>query len=71
MKLNQDKNKIIDMEVASEINGVKQIENNVKHGEIVGAIMGTALFLISMYAFALSIKVNRLNLRQLKDEGYE
>lgn len=59
------------MEVSSEINGVKQIENNVKHGEIVGAIMGVALFAISMYAFALSIKVNRLNLRQLKDDGYE
>lgn len=59
------------MEVAPEINGVKQIENNVKHGEIVGAIMGVALFAISMYAFALSIKVNRLNLRQLKDDGYE
>lgn len=71
MKLKLDKNKIIKMEVSSEINGVKQIENNVKHGEIVGAIMGVALFAISMYAFALSIKVNRLNLRQLKDDGYE
>lgn len=68
MKLKLDKN---NMEVGAEINGVKQIENNVKHGEIVGAIMGTALFIISMYAFALSIKVNKLSLRQLKDEGYE
>jgi hypothetical protein len=71
MRLKQDKNKIIKMEVPSEINGLKQIENNVKHGEIIGAVMGVALFAISMYAFALSIKVNKLSLRQLKDEGYE
>jgi|JI10StandDraft_1071094.scaffolds.fasta_scaffold227211_4 hypothetical protein len=71
MRLKQDKNKIIKMEISSDFNGIKQVENKIKHGEIIGAVMGVALFAISMYAFALSIKVNKLSLRQLKDEGYE
>lgn len=59
------------MEISSDFNGIAQVENKIKHGEIIGAVMGVALFAISMYAFALSIKVNKLSLRQLKDEGYE
>ena len=32
---------------------------------------GVLIFGLSVYAFSLSIKVNRLSLRKLKDEGYK
>lgn len=59
------------MEIGSTSNGIKQVENGVKQGEYLGVAMGLFLFGLSVYAFSLSIKVNRLSLRKMKDEGYE
>ena len=55
----------------NNVNGVKQIENGVKRGEIIGTVVGVFLFALSVYTFSLAIKVNKLTLRKLKDEGYQ
>ena len=55
----------------NDINGINQIENGVKRGEIIGTVVGIFLFAISIYTFSLAIKVNKLTLKKLKDEGYE
>lgn len=57
--------------IANHSNGIKQIENGVKTGETVGMLLGLFLFGLSVYAFSLSIKVNKLTLKKLKDEGYK
>lgn len=54
-----------------QANGIKQIEDGVKKGEIIGVALGILLFGISVYAFSLSIKANRLAIKKFKDEGYE
>lgn len=59
------------MMVGNEFNGIKQVENGLKKGEIIGFAMGIFLFAVSIYAFSLSVKANRLSIRKLKDEGYE
>ena len=51
------------------IQQVKQ--NGGKAVKIIGFTMGVLIFGLSVYAFSLSIKVNRLSLRKLKDEGYK
>lgn len=56
--------------IANHSNGIKQIQNSVKTGETVGMVLGLFLFGLSVYAFSLSIKVNKLTLKKLKDEGY-
>lgn len=54
-----------------QIDGTKLIkENGGKRGEAIGVALGIFLFGLSVYAFTLSIRVNRLSLRKLKDEGY-
>jgi len=40
-------------------------------GKIIAYSVGLFIFAASMYALHLSVKVNRLSLRKLKDEGYE
>lgn len=58
--------------MTNNLNGTKQIANNGgKTGEIIGFAMGLLLFSISIYAFTLSIKANKLALRKMKDEGYQ
>jgi len=58
--------------MTSHFNGTKQIANNGgKTGEIIGFAMGLLLFSVSIYAFTLSIKANKLALRKMKDEGYQ
>lgn len=59
------------MITGNDINGINQIEKGVKRGEITGAIVGIFLFALSVYTFSLAIKVNKLTLKKLKDEGYE
>jgi hypothetical protein len=55
----------------NDLNGLNQVENGIKRGEIVGTIIGIALVCLSVYTFSLAIKVNKLTLKKLKDEGYE
>ncbi|MBK7362827.1 MAG: hypothetical protein IPJ01_11065 [Micavibrio sp.] len=55
----------------NDLNGINQIEKGVKRGEIAGTIVGIFLFALSVYTFSLAIKVNKLTLKKLKDEGYE
>lgn len=54
-----------------DLTGVKQMENGVKTGEIIGFTLGIILFGFSLYAFGLSIKANKLAIKKFKDEGYE
>ena len=57
--------------MTSTMNGTAQIKNNGgKAGEVIGFALGLVLFSFSMYAFALSIKANKLAIKKLKDEGY-
>lgn len=55
----------------STINGITQIKNGIKTGEVVGLVLGTVLFAFSMYAFSLSIKANKLTIKKLESEGYK
>jgi len=55
----------------NDLNGINQIENGVKRGEVIGTVVGVFLFALSVYTFSLAIKVNKLTLRKLKDEGYQ
>ena len=57
--------------VGNDVNGIKQIENGIKRGEVIGTVVGVFLFALSVYTFSLAIKVNKLTLKKLKDEGYE
>ncbi len=57
--------------LGNDINGINKIENGIKRGEVIGTIVGVFLFALSVYTFSLSIKVNKLTLKKLKDEGYE
>ena len=54
-----------------DVSGISQIKNGVKKGEIIGFALGFILLGVSLYAYHLSIKVNKLSIRKLKDEGYE
>jgi hypothetical protein len=56
--------------VANSVNGISQIKNGVHRGEVIGTVVGVFLFALSVYTFSLAIKVNKLTLRKLKDEGY-
>lgn len=57
--------------IGSTTNGITQVKNGINKGEIAGAILGIGLFAISVYAFSLSIKVNKLMLKKLENEGYK
>lgn len=59
------------MEVGSTPNGIKQLEDGFKKKQYLDLALGLFIFGISVYAFSLSIKVNKLSLRKMKDEGYE
>jgi hypothetical protein len=53
-------------------NGIaKGVNNKLNKSEVIGLSLGTIVFAISIYSFYLSIKVNKLSLKKLKDEGYE
>lgn len=58
------------MEIPTQISNVSKIQDELKQGEIIAAVIGFAFLAVTIYSFSLSIKVNRLNLRQLKDNGY-
>lgn len=58
------------MELPTQINSVNKIQDELRQGKIIAAVVGFAFLAVTIYAFSLSIKVNRLNLRQLKDNGY-
>lgn len=53
------------------LNGLTQLKNGMKNHEIVGFTLGLALFAVSMYAFHLSIKANKLSIKELNDKGYK
>lgn len=57
--------------MGNDINGINQIEKGIKRGEVIGTVVGVFLFALSVYTFSLAIKVNKLTLKKLKDEGYE
>ena len=57
--------------MGNDINGINQIEKGIKRGEVIGTVVGIFLFALSVYTFSLAIKVNKLTLKKLKDEGYE
>lgn len=58
------------MEIPTQINSVNKIHDELRQGKIIAAVIGFAFLAVTIYSFSLSIKVNRLNLRQLKDNGY-
>lgn len=54
--------------MASPFNGTKQIETAMKTGEIVGLVLGLAMFSIAIYSFSLSIKANKMAIRKFERE---
>lgn len=50
---------------------ISRVKKNGKTGKFIALGLGLFLFGMSIYAFHLTIKVNRLSLRKLKDEGYK
>lgn len=57
--------------ITSTMNGTTQIKNGINAGEIAGAVMGLFLFGISIYAFSLSIKANRMAIKKFEKDGIE
>lgn len=57
--------------IPNQFQEVNNIANGFKKGEIFGAVLGGLLLGFTIYAFALTIKVNKLTLRKLNDEGYQ
>jgi hypothetical protein len=55
--------------MTSNFNGTSQIQKGVNTGEIIGFAMGLLLFSVSIYAFHLSIKANRLAIKKFESEG--
>lgn len=58
------------MELPTQVSSINKIHDELRQGKIIAAVMGFTFLAVTIYAFSLSIKVNRLNLRQLKDNGY-
>ena len=54
--------------MSSPFNGTKQIETAMKTGEVVGLVLGLAMFGIAIYSFSLSIKANRMAIRRFEEE---
>ena len=54
-----------------DANGVKQIQNGLKSGQIIGVAVGIVFFAVTMYASHLAIKAHRLTIKKLNDEGYK
>lgn len=58
------------MELPTQVSSVSKIQDEFRQGKIIAAVIGFTFLALTIYAFSLSVKVNRLNLRQLKDNGY-
>lgn len=52
-------------------NGVKQIQNGLKSGQIIGVAVGVVFFAVTMYASYLAIKAHKLTIKKLNDDGYK
>jgi len=50
---------------------ISNIEKTIRRGQLFNAAIGIVVLSFGIYAFSLSIKVNKLSLKKLKDEGYE
>lgn len=53
------------------INATKEINGEIKTGKLLEVILGVGLFGLSVYAFALSIKANKMAIKKMQEEEKE
>ena len=56
---------------AELVNAAKEINGEMKAGKILEMVIGAALLGLSVYAFALSIKANKMSIKRMEDEAKE
>lgn len=54
---------------AELLNAAKEINGEMKAGKILEMVIGAALLGLSVYAFALSIKANKMSIKKMEDEA--
>jgi hypothetical protein len=50
---------------------IYDIQRTIKQGQLFNAVIGVIVLSFGIYALSLSVKVNKLSLQKLKDEGYQ
>lgn len=56
---------------AELFNAAKEINGEMKAGKILEMVIGAALLGLSVYAFALSIKANKMSIKKMEEEAKE
>ena len=56
---------------AELVNAAKEINGEIKAGKILEMVIGAALLGLSVYAFALSIKANKMSIKKMEEEAKE
>lgn len=56
---------------AELINATKEINGEMKAGKLLEVVVGVGLLGLSVYAFALSIKANKMAIKKMQDEDKE
>jgi hypothetical protein len=54
---------------AELLNAAKEINGEMKAGKILEMLVGAALLGLSIYAFSLSIKANKMSIKKMEDEA--
>ena len=54
---------------AELVNAAKEINGEMKAGKILEVVVGAALLGLSIYAFALSIKANKMAIKKMQDDA--
>ena len=54
----------------AKLGNVNEVNNEFRKGKIIAGIIGLTILSFTLYSFLLSTRVNRLLLKQLKDNGY-
>ncbi len=51
------------------INATKEINGEIKTGKLLEVLVGVGLLALSVYAFGLSIKANRMAIKKMEEEA--
>jgi hypothetical protein len=54
---------------AELVNAAKEINGEMKAGKLLEVAIGAALLGLSIYAFALSIKANKMSIKKMEEEA--
>jgi hypothetical protein len=54
---------------AELVNAAKEINGEMKAGKLLEVVIGVALLGLSVYAFGLSIKANKMAIKKMQDDA--